>query len=187
MCRGVICCDTTVVINFKQCKINSIILKLLRKFLWNCRLVFVEFELKDELTKRLVRNLEKFCKVKCITLSDLREESFEKLFEITLKYPGLDDGERTLLAHGLTLKEKGMNVCFLSDNKEAREAGKDLDLFPCCVNGISIGGTVGIINALTGDKKELAKKIVKRIKDRGNWIPINLAGNQPNPCNKNHC
>lgn len=187
MCRGVICCDTTVVINFKRCKVNPTLLKFLQSFLWDCKLVFAEFELEDELTKELVRNIEKFFKVQRISLSDLQEKSLDKISELSLKYPGLDEGERALLAYGLTLKEKGISVCFLSDNEEAREAGRDLDLLPCCINGISVGGTIGIINALANDKKDLARKIAKKIRDRGNWIPIDLAGKQPNPCNKNHC
>jgi len=187
MGKGVICCDTTVVINFKQCKINPIILKVLQELLKDCEIVFVEFELQDEFTKRLVRNLANFYKIKLITLSDLQGKSFDKAWNITQKYSGLDDGERILLVYGLALKEKGINVCFLSDNDEAREAGRDLNLLPCCINGISIGGTIGIINALTNDKKELAKKIAEKIEKRGNWIPTDLAGKPPQPCKRNHC
>ena len=191
MCRGVICCDTTLIINFKQCKINRLILELCERYLKGCRLVVVGREIKDSvLREKIFEDLNRVFIVELLPpLNALRRLLSDEIKDLLLNFPELDEGELTLIAYARFLKKEGSKVCFLSDDKSARKAGQQLNLNPCCLNGISIGGTIGVINVLANGRNRLARKIAKKIRQKNNRIPINLVGEQPPPCKgrESHC
>jgi len=108
MCEGIICCDTTLIINFKQCKINRLILKLCERYLKGCKLVVVGREIRDSiLREKIFEDLNKVFIVELLPpLDALRRILSDEVKDSLLNFPELDEGELTLIAYARVLKRK---------------------------------------------------------------------------------